>query len=130
LGLGHRRHAQERKPRTEEDAMTRVPHDIDDLHLAPVLLALDDRLTELGLLTETELMMRTALDSDRPDWTRAMRESSLLLTVERFIDCHGWKLTWAPRGLRVAHDAHSVVLGCPPVFNSYLQGADSELASR
>ncbi|MDT7547486.1 MAG: hypothetical protein QOE99_3596 [Actinomycetota bacterium] len=110
--------------------MTRVPRDINDLHLAPVLLALDDRLTELGLLDETELTMRVGLDSDRPDWTRAMRESSLLLTIERLIDCHGWQLSWAPRGLRVAHEAHSVVLGCPPVFNSYVQGAGCELASR
>jgi hypothetical protein len=101
--------------------MTRVPHDFDDLHLAPVLLALDDRLNELSLLDEFELMRRVALDSDRPDWTREQRERSLLMTIGRFIDCHGWGLTWAPRGLRVAHDSHSVVLGCPPVFEEYLR---------
>jgi hypothetical protein len=103
--------------------MTRVPHDINDLHLAPVLLALDDRLNELGMLDTTELLKRVALDSDRPDWTRELRESSLLTTIERFIECHAWKLSWAPRGLRVTHDAHSVVLGCPSVFEAYLAGA-------
>jgi hypothetical protein len=98
---------------------------MNDLHLAPVLLALEDRLNELGLLDEIELMKRVALDSDRPDWTREQRERSLLMTIERFIDCHTWKLTWAPRGLRVTHDTHSVVLGCPAVFEAFLRRPSS-----
>ena len=98
----------------------RVPHDVPDLYLAPLLLALDDRLNELALLDCSELSTRVAIDSDRPDRTPEMRRSGLMRSLERFIDCHGWELSWHERGVCVARDAHSVVLGTPRVFQSYL----------
>lgn len=103
--------------------MTRVPPALDDLHLAPLLLALDDRLSELAVLNKAELVTRVALDADRPDWTKAHRQSALLTTIERSIDCQGWQLPWAERGLRVAHDGHSVALRTPLVFQAYLDGS-------
>jgi hypothetical protein len=102
--------------------MTRNPHDFTDLYLAPVLLALDDRLNELGLLDENELGFRVALDSDQPGDTRDRRERGLLTSIGHVIDCHGWQLSWDSRGLRVAHDGHGVVLGVPAVFATYLTG--------
>jgi hypothetical protein len=38
------------------------------------------------------------------------------------IDQHAWKFSWDERGLRLTHDAHTLVLGIPPVFRDYLAG--------
>jgi hypothetical protein len=100
--------------------MTRQPHDLTDLHLAPVLLALDARLSELGALDVAELAHRVAIESDRPDRTRDLRAEGLLMTVRYLLDCHHWDLSWDKRGLRVAHGLNSVVLGVPAVFAQFL----------
>jgi hypothetical protein len=50
-----------------------------------------------------------------------MREEALIRTVTHLIDCHDWKFSWDPRGLRLTHDAHTFVLGVPAVFLAYLQ---------
>ena len=102
--------------------MTRHPRDVADLYLAPVLLALDARLDELGALDAELLAERVALESDRPAWSRDLREAGLLLTVEHMIDLHGWTLSWHPRGVRVSHERSQFVLGVPPVFAAYLEG--------
>lgn len=102
--------------------MTRHPHDVSDLYLAPVLLAVDARLDELGALSPAELGQRVAVESDQPARTREMREAGLLFTVSYFLDLHGWTLSWHPRGLRVAHGLNGVVLGVPTVFNAYVEG--------
>ena len=107
--------------------MTRHPRDVADLYLAPVLLALDARLDELGALDVDELAERVALDSDQPDWTRELREHGLLRTIQHMIDLHGWKVSWDPRGLRVSHEQSRIVLGVPPVFAGYVDG---RIASR
>lgn len=103
--------------------MYTLPHDVTDLHLAPVLLALDARLSEMSLLDLDELVQRVAIDGDCPDWTEDMRRSGLLDTVQHFIDMRGWKLSWDPRGLRIKHGRHHVVLGIPDTFRNYIDGA-------
>ena len=75
------------------------PHDVTDLYLAPVVLAVDARIEQLG-----------QLDKD-----------GLLRTVTHLVDCHGWESSWDPRGLRLTHDAHTFVLGIPAVFHEYLE---------
>jgi hypothetical protein len=105
-----------------------LPHDVSDLHLAPLLLALDARLSELGLLDRDELMQRVAIESDRPDRTATMRRAGLLESVRHFIDLRGWELAWDPRGLRVGHGRHHVVLGAPPVFQEYVDGTGPTVA--
>ncbi len=102
--------------------MALLPHDIDDLALAPVILAIDQRLDELGALTPHALLMRVAVESDRPDWTRAQRESGLLTTVGRFLELHTWALSWDARGLRLTHGGHTVVLGVPASLTAYING--------
>ena len=102
--------------------MPTLPHDVTDLRLAPLLLALDERLEEMGDFTSDQLRRHVAVISDQPDWTRELRAAALLIAVERFIDCHGWTLTWHLRGLQVSHDGHSVVLGIPASFGEYLVG--------
>jgi len=101
--------------------MTARPHDLTDLYLAPVALAVDARITELGNLDKEQLAYEVALESDSPDFTQEMREEALIRTVTHLIDIHDWEVSWDPRGLRLTHEAHTFVLGLPPVFVEYLQ---------
>ena len=101
--------------------MATRPHDRTDLYLAPVVLAVDARIEDLGHLDKDGLAYEVALESDSPDFTRSIREEALIRTVTHLIDCHGWELRWDPRGLRLTHAAHTLVLGVPAVFLEYLQ---------
>jgi len=100
--------------------MATRPHDVTDLYLAPVVLAVDARIEELGRLDRDRLAYEVALESDSPDFTRSMREDGLIRTVTHLIDSHDWEFSWDPRGLRLTHDAHTFVLGIPVVFLEYL----------
>lgn len=102
--------------------MTQTPHDFSDLYLAPVVLVVDARLEELGKLSADQLAYEIALASDRADFTRAMREGALIATVEHLIETHRWTLSWDPRGLRLTHHEHTLVLGIPETFRQYLDG--------
>jgi hypothetical protein len=102
--------------------MTARPHDATDLFLAPVLLAVDARIEELGKLDKDRLAYEVALESDSPGVTRHMREEALIRTITYLIDRHHWEFSWDPRGLRLAHDAHTFVLGVPAVFLEYIEG--------
>lgn len=103
--------------------MTMAPHDFTDLRLAPVLLALDARLEQLGKLELTELSYRVTLESNGSDRDVESRVAGLLETVRHLIDCHGWELSWDARGIRVGHGARSVVLGIPDVAAAYVAGS-------
>jgi hypothetical protein len=96
------------------------PHDLTDLYLAPVLLAVDARIEELGKLDKDGLAYDVALASDSPDITRRMREEALIRAITHMVDTHHWDCRWDPRGLRLTHDAHTFVLGIPAVFREYL----------
>ena len=102
--------------------MATRPHDLADLYLAPVVLTVDTRIEELGRLDGDRLAYEVALESDLPDLTRSMREKALIRTVTHLIDSHDWEFSWDPRGLRLTHDAHTLVLGIPAVFLEYLEG--------
>jgi hypothetical protein len=97
------------------------PHDIADLYLAPVALAIDARIEELGRLDVKGLVYEVALESDSPDYTRQMREEGLIRTITHLTDTHHWAFSWDPRGLRLTHDEHTFVLGIPPVLRDYLE---------
>jgi len=105
--------------------MATRPHDVTDLYLSPVVLAVDARIEELGQLSKDQLEYEVALESGAPDFTRSMREEALIRTIVHSVDGHGWELSWDPRGLRLSHDAHSLVLGTPAVFAEYLREAPS-----
>jgi hypothetical protein len=102
--------------------MAERPHDVTDLYLAPVLLAVDTRIEELGKLDKDGLAYEVALESDSPDITRHLREEALIRTVTHLTDTHHWEFRWDPRGLRMTHDSHTFVLGIPAVFVDYLDG--------
>jgi hypothetical protein len=99
------------------------------LYLAPVLLAVDARIEELGQLSRTDLDFRIALDSDTPGITRQMREDALIRAITYLTDTHHWRFSWDPRGLRMTHESHTMVLGVPQVFLDYLSG-EPEAAAR
>ena len=96
------------------------PHDATDLYLAPVMLAVDARIEELGKLDKDGLDYEVALEADTPDITLQMRKDGLIRTVTHLIDVHHWEFSWDPRGLRMTHDSHTFVLGVPAVFFEYL----------
>jgi hypothetical protein len=104
-----------------------LPHDVSDLYLAPVVLAIDAKLDELGTLEPHALAQRVAIESNAPAWSRADREKGLLVAIQHFIDCRGWTMTWDPRGLRLSHAEHAVVLGVPGTFAAYLSGVGAEV---
>ncbi len=103
--------------------MAQTPRDLADLYLAPVVLAVDARLEELGKLDAGQLAYEVALTTDRPDFTRHMRQEALIATVEHLIETHHWTLSWDRRGLRLSHDGHTLVLGIPATFSEYLDAA-------
>ena len=103
------------------------PHDVTDLYLAPVLLAVDARIADLGKLDKDGLAYEVALESDSPDFTQHMREEALIRTITHLIDTHHWEFSWDPRGLRMTHDAHTFVLGVPAVFLDYLENGPGHL---
>ena len=96
------------------------PHDVADLYLAPVLLAVDARIEELGKLDKAALAYEVALESDLPAITRQLREEALIRAITHLTDTHHWTFSWDPRGLRMTHDAHTFVLGIPAVCLDYL----------
>jgi hypothetical protein len=103
--------------------MSTLPHNVSDLRLAPVLLALEGRLDELAALTPGELADQVAIVGDTPRWTRELRETGLLSTISRPLDLHEWTLGWNPRGLQVSNGTHQVTLGIPKTFEGYLDQA-------
>jgi hypothetical protein len=103
--------------------MTTLPHDLQDLYLAPVALAIDARIAELGRLDDHALALAIALESDVADWTRELREEAVLRTVSHVTDLHGWTVGWDPRGIRLAHEGHSFVLGVPANVVAYVEGS-------
>lgn len=100
--------------------MATRPHDVTDLYLAPVVLEVDARIEELGHLDKDQLAHKVAFYSDSKD-SRPMSDEALIGTVTYLIDRHGWEFSWDLRGLRLTHDAHSLVLGVPAVFLQYLE---------
>lgn len=102
--------------------MTARPHDLTDLYLAPVLLELDERLETFNELSPKDVELRVTLDTDRQPRHAGDRAALLLESITRAVDTHGWATSWAPRGLRMSHDGHAVVLGIPESLKVYLGG--------
>jgi len=100
--------------------MPTFPHDVSDLALAPVVLAVDGQLESFSALTQEEIRLRVALETDREPHSAVERREALLEAVLRFIDLRGWQAAWCERGLRLTHDLHSVTLGLPESLQIYL----------
>jgi hypothetical protein len=103
--------------------MATRPHDASDLYLAPVMLAVDAKIEELGKLDKSQLAYEVVLETNSLDITRSMREEALIRTITHLIEPHHWEFSWDPRGLRMTHHEHTFVLGVPAVFLEYLGDA-------
>lgn len=100
----------------------RRPHDTTDLYLAPVTLAVDERLERLAALSAQELADEISLTTNLDPRSALERERAAVVTATYPIDLHGWQVSLAPRGIRLSHGEHSLVLGLPPNLRDYLQG--------
>ncbi len=97
-----------------------VPHDITDLYLAPVALGIDGEIQRLDQLSESKLLLHVVLVTDREPRSLAERRSYFIDAVTRYHDMHGWVLSYDPRGLRLTHGEHTIVLGLPPNVSAFL----------
>ena len=99
--------------------MPTLPHDVTDLYLAPIVLALDERLEELGALTDDQLRRRIAVDADESDWVDAPTAEQVLRTIAFVLDLRGWELAWHARGIALSHGRYHIVLGAPANLTRY-----------
>ena len=98
------------------------PHDMVDLHLVPVALAIDQRLSELATLTPDQLFLQVSLATDREPVGVEDRRQGLLATAPHVIDLKGWVPSWdaTRRGLRLGHAEHSLTLGISDNLRDFL----------
>ena len=108
--------------------MSLRPHDRTDLFLAPVALAVDERLRELGELSLEDLNLRVALAANVDTRFAEERVRGLLTTVVHLLDMHDWQVAWDPRGIRLFHADHAIVLGCPENFAAFLATEPAAIA--
>jgi len=101
--------------------VTERPRDIDDLYLAPVALDIDRRLEELSGYSAEDLQFHMILGTDREPQNAAEREEALLQVLTSGLELHGWQISRHPRGLLLAHENRSLVLGIPSNLVSYLR---------
>ena len=102
--------------------MPDLPHDVDDIRLAPVALHVEDRLRELAILSPEEMRLRVALDTNTGGGDREHRSAAMLATIARDVPLGGWELAWDERGLRLQHGVHQLVLGVPASVTAYVEG--------
>jgi hypothetical protein len=102
--------------------MTR-PHDPIDLMLAPVALAIDNRLQALAGLDHTELDQRIVCEINMLPRSREGAERAILEDIQYLIPTRGWELSWDVRGIRLQHRDHSLVLGIPDNLARWVESA-------
>jgi hypothetical protein len=106
-----------------EEATMPLPHDVADLQLAPVALALNEELGMLSPLGGAELERHILIAANRSTGDlaeRAERERLLVHVVTRAVDLHGWEVSCDPRGLRMTHGGHTLVLGLSRAMHQFL----------
>lgn len=103
--------------------MALLPHDVTDLALAPVVLAVDAELEALSGMTRRQIELRVTYETSREPRTPEERRDAVLEVVLRIVDLHGWHATWGDRGVRLDHGANAVTIGVPDSVWSYISGA-------
>lgn len=98
------------------------PRDLADLYLAPILLAIDERLEELAPLNPGALAFEIVLATNQEPRDVTERPIVLLDALRAGIDLHDWEVSLDSRGLRVERAGRSVVLGLPTNIRDYLVG--------
>lgn len=98
----------------------RRPRDRSDLYLAPIALAIDDRLEDLARLSDAELEKRIVIEANVDLSNDGAREAGLLTSLEHLLDLRGWSLSLHARGVQLAHEDHILVLGLPENCRRFL----------
>ena len=101
-----------------------IPHDIVDLQLAPVALALDQELEILGKLDGEALVQQLLVATNRrleDASNQSEREALVITVVTQAVDMHGWEVACDPRGLRLTHHGHCLVLGIPDSVRAFVE---------
>ena len=93
--------------------MANRPHDGSDLFLAPVALQIDARLDELATLDDDSLKFRVALEGNVDLANADLVAEGVVNACTNGIDLHHWEAVIDPRGLRLRHDDHTLVIGLP-----------------
>lgn len=96
------------------------PHDRSDLLLAPVALEIDARIQELGEMDDEALRFRVALEGNIDLSDMAVVAEGVVDACTNGIELHHWEASIDPRGLRLTHADHSLVLGLPMHVRSLL----------
>ncbi len=91
----------------------------------PVALAVDTRLQELGQLDPEALRFRLTLETNSEPRTRADAIKTILEDAAYLIPTHGWELVWDPRGIRLTHEGHTLVLGVPANAAAFVDSRES-----
>jgi hypothetical protein len=97
-----------------------APRDYTDLFLAPVALQVDQRLEKFAALDRDALHKRVVLETNNEAWNAGRRAQDVVDSVTYLLEMHGWTASWAPRGLRLSHGHHSLVLGLPANLVAYV----------
>lgn len=96
------------------------PHDRSDLLLAPVALEIDARIQELADMDEEALRFRVALEGNIDVSNPSMVAEGVIEACTNGIELHHWEASIDPRGLRLTHADHSLVLGLPANLRALL----------
>lgn len=105
--------------------MAVLPHDITDLRLAPVTLAVDAAIEDLGRLSVDDLANRIERYRNISDITRENRMHWIIQEIEARAETFEWTLSFDDRGIRLTHKEHSFVLGTPATINAYIESRSS-----
>lgn len=96
------------------------PRDRADLYLAPVALTIDERLEELGALDDKALEKEIVFSANVDLSKAGARQQGLETAVGYLVDLHDWSLELVPRGVRLSHSDHALVLGLPDNCRRFL----------
>jgi hypothetical protein len=104
----------------EETTMPLMPHDTADLALAPVVLQLEAEIQKYSGLTQDEVVLRVATETDTQPRSAHARRAAVVDALTHFVDLHGWETRITSRGLRLSHGDNTVTLGLPRSIHTYL----------
>lgn len=100
--------------------MTVVPHDITDLRLAPVALAVDARLESFLDLDRDAIHGRVSIETNSEASSKSERARNVVESVTYLLDLGGWHANLDVRGLALTHGQHRLVLGIPQNLIDYI----------
>lgn len=103
--------------------MINRPNDRIDLLLVPVALEIDSRLQSLGEMDADALSFRVALEGNVELSNSSAIHEGVIQACTNGINMHHWLASIDPRGLRISHDEHTMVLGIPDNIRELLSRA-------